>query len=141
VEDYRAERERQWSNLIELTGGYDTEIADRLRELRDQGTPLITYKDWLVQSKRPPEEREMTENNAVYSTALVDDQVIGDPAAEQSLLATVMTDPTKAKTEALLQLRRAEFSDPLHQVGHDGSAALHLSGIEPAARTVENWIR
>jgi hypothetical protein len=141
VEDYRAERARQWSNLIELTGGYDTEIADRLRELRDQGTPLITYKDWLVQSKRPPEEREMPENNAVYSTALVDDQVIGDPAAEQSLLATVMTDPTKDKTEALLQLRRGEFSDPLHQVVYDGIAALHHSGIEPATSTVENWIR
>lgn len=138
VEGYRAERERQWSQLIELTGGYDTEIADRLRELREQGTPLIDYKTWLVQSKRPPEDREMPENNGAYSTALVNDQIIGDPSAEQMLLATVMEHPEHV--DALLQLRRGEFTEPFHQIVYDAISDLHANGIEPAASTVEKWI-
>lgn len=139
IQDYRAERERQWSELIELTGGYDTEIADRLRELREQGTPLIDYKTWLIQSKRTPEDREMPENNGAYSTALVKDQIIGDPAAEQALLATVMEHPEMS--HHLLQLRRGEFTEPFHQITYDAIADLTAAGIEPAASTVENWIR
>jgi len=139
VQDYRAERERQWSALIELTGGYDTEIAERLRELREQGRPLIDYKTWLIQSKRSPEDREMPENNGALSTVLVEGKVIGDPAAEQALLATVMEHPEHV--DELLQLRRGEFTEPLHQVIYDAITDLHDQGIHPHATTVENWIR
>lgn len=57
VHDYRDERLRQVEELIESTGGYDTEIEDRLRELAEQGRPLIDFKTYLIQTKReePPE--------------------------------------------------------------------------------------
>lgn len=47
VQDYRDERMRQYEDLIESTGGYETEIEERLRD-----QPLITFKDYLIQTKR-----------------------------------------------------------------------------------------
>jgi hypothetical protein len=40
VEDYRAERERQYADAVERAGGYDAELADEL-------PGLITFRRWL----------------------------------------------------------------------------------------------
>lgn len=52
VDDYRAERLRQVEELVEATGGYETEMADRIRELDEAGCPVITFKRYLIQTRR-----------------------------------------------------------------------------------------
>ena len=137
VEGYRDERRRQWSELIEFTKGYSTEIADRLVELRENGTPLIDYKTWLIQNARPPEDRDMPTPESADAT--LSPSGIGDPAAEQILLASIMEQPEHAAY--LRQFRDGEFTEPLHQLVVQAIQDLDRQGIEPAASTVENWLR
>jgi len=137
VEGYRDERRRQWSELIEFTKGYDTEVTERLVELRENGTPLIDYKTWLKQNARPPEDRDMPTPEG--ADALLSPSGIGDPAAEQILLATVMEHPEHAGY--LQQFRPGEFTTLLHQKVAAGIQDLDRQGIEPHAETVEAWIR
>lgn len=136
VESYRAERDRQWSELIEFTGGYDTEIADRLRELQENGTPLVDYKTWLKQNARPPEDRDMP---VTWNDALMSRVGIGDPAAEQILLATIMEHPEHAAY--LDNFRPQEFTTALHQTVAEGIQELHHNGQVPTAAAVEDWLR
>lgn len=136
VEGYRNERRRQWSELIEFTGGYDTEIADRLRELQEKGTPLIDYKTWLKQSARPPEDRDMP---VTWNDALLSSSRIGDPAAEQVLLATIMEHPENAAY--LDNFRPQEFTTLLHQRVAEGIQDLSRNGEIADAMSVENWLR
>jgi len=53
--DYRQERQRVEQAAVESSNGYATELADYLDR-----QPLPTFKDWLLGSKRPLEDREMS---------------------------------------------------------------------------------
>jgi hypothetical protein len=55
VMDYRQERQRREQTAVESSNGYATELADYL----DQ-EPLPTFKGWLVASRRPVGDREMS---------------------------------------------------------------------------------
>ena len=41
VRDYQQERERQYTEAVERSGGYDTEMAEEL-------SSLINFKKWLT---------------------------------------------------------------------------------------------
>jgi hypothetical protein len=54
VTDYRRERDRSEQVAVEASNGYPTELADYLDR-----RPLPTFKDWLLGTRRPPEDRQL----------------------------------------------------------------------------------
>jgi hypothetical protein len=55
VMDYRRERQRSERAAVESSNGYAAELADYV----DRAS-LPTFKDWLLGTKRPLEDREMS---------------------------------------------------------------------------------
>lgn len=59
VRGYQQERERQLSHAEETTLGYKTEFEEAVRD-----NPLITFKDWLKQTRQPEGDIPMTDPHA-----------------------------------------------------------------------------
>lgn len=116
VMDYRAERDRQRSNLYEEAKGYSTEIADLEQQARENSpwrTPYVTFKQWLVQTAIPPEMREMPQPQARDDGARFlrfDNDV---QANEAYLLATALAG--EPGVGALRVIKAEEFFYPEHQ--------------------------
>jgi hypothetical protein len=84
--DYRSERLRQETDLIESNYGYATEIADDLRIRAENGTPLIDFRTWLKGHRNLPPEEPVT--------APVVEMEYGNKLAEETLLAVAMREPS-----------------------------------------------
>lgn len=134
VMGYREEYQRQNDALWERSGGYETEYLDNKRQLREAGTPLPQFKDWLKQNRRPVVDETtpiLTEEQAtIKQMAGIDwasNPVRGEvrdgasflnwdnnrDANEGMLLATALN--SDEGLQALRALELKEFYQPLHQ--------------------------
>lgn len=74
-----------------------------------------------------------------WNNATLSESGIGDPDAEQVLLASIMEHPEFA--EYLDNFRPQEFTEYLHQRIAEGIQDLHRQGHTPDAIAVEDWLR
>lgn len=140
VNGYREERARQMFEVVEKSLGYDTEIADELRRLQEQGTPVITFQQYMIQSRIPPEAREMPQQTEKEPAV-----VRGNPMAEESLLAVAMAArPDVSRNDAvdvLRQLDLNEFQTPVNRQVAAVIVTLYDARLPHDAVAVENHLR
>lgn len=129
VMGYREERQRVEDQIYEVNKGYATEIAEHYRTLREQGTPAITFKQYLMHRDRAP-EAAVTEPSIDPPLTLQ-----GNKFAEQSLLAIAMYD--QHAVAILRELDTNEFLTPLNQKIAESILTLEDHGIRADAVAVE----
>lgn len=106
VMGYREERQRVEDQIYEANNGYKTEIAEHYRVLREQGTPAITFKDYLMHRDRAPEAPVTEPLDQPMSLQ-------GNRYAEEGLLAVVMDNPRAVAV--LKELNTEEFITPINR--------------------------
>jgi hypothetical protein len=121
---YREEYQRQDDELWERSGGYRTEYEDNKRQLREAGTPLPQFKDWLKGMKREPVDEPEPAGTRPLGTnpnpwyAERDGQSFlrfanNRDANEGMLLSTALS--SEGGVKALRALDLKEFYVPFHQ--------------------------